>query len=714
MPLPPKVAEEREAFVKQVVEDIRAGHPLFWDSGNYGKPQRNLIADMAGKDVKYHGINDMILTYISEKRGYTDNRWATFKQIQSLQKEGVPFKDQPHLKKGAKGVPIEYWQFTAIATEKDPKTGKEQPILRPNPETGKEEPLMKELSRPLVRRYIVFNASQIENVPPAHPFTIDEKDRNDAMEAMLKNSEAAIYCDQANANYYNSRKDEIHVMKKEDFKSLGDFYATCAHEIAHSTGAKDRLDRPGITEGARFGSEVYAKEELRAEMASLFLSQEYGIQPDKAHYDNHIAYLESWAQVLEKDPNELFRAASDAAKITNYMKSHMIEKDHEQAKDRTTVQDCLEEARNVSGKAIEKRQQEEEAKRTPEERFVKNLSVTIDSLESVTDKQDRFVLGGGHQSFREDTPARDMIEPLTTADCVKDLGGHFYKCGKAYTGEALNKLMNDFIKDDATRSYPNGCETYPKKACVTIKIGDKELKDTWELGNHPFPLPKEKNGTQLLLDRLADHPEGKAILQDLSKEALEAEVKDYPIPSFLKNPELHKKMIFCNTYACPEQEALPERTKEQGIASYESLKKGIDPKQVAQDLGYKTAPSSDEILAEYEAQKAGRDPGKTAPDRSPENTWEQDESVDSLLKKIEKREKDRKYLSTLWDNTTKERSRLIEEKTKFKGIRRTITVGGPKKKTAVKSAGQGKIPKSGRHYVTKRRKDTDKDKGIGR
>ena len=80
--------------------------------------------------------------------------------------------------------------------------------MKPNPETGKEEPLMKELSRPLVRRYIVFNASQIENVPPAHPFTIDEKDRNDAMEAMLKNSEASIHYDQANANYYNSRKDE--------------------------------------------------------------------------------------------------------------------------------------------------------------------------------------------------------------------------------------------------------------------------------------------------------------------------------------------------------------------------------------------------------------------------------------------------------------------------------------------------------------------------
>lgn len=722
MPLPPKVTEEREAFVKKVVEDIRAGKPPFWDSGNYGKPQRNLIADMAGKDVKYHGINDMILTYISEKRGYTDNRWATFKQIQSLQKEGVPFKDQPHLKKGAKGVPIEYWQFTAMATEKDPKTGKEKPIMKPNPETGKEEPLMKELSRPLVRRYIVFNASQIENVPPAHPFTIDEKDRNDAMEAMLKNSEASIHYDQSNANYYNSRKDEIHVMKREDFKSLGDFYATCAHEIAHSTGAKSRLDRPGITQGARFGSETYAKEELRAEMASLFLSQEYGIQPDKTHYDNHIAYLESWADVLEKDPNELFRAASDAAKITDYMKSHMIEKDHEQTKDRTTVQDCLEEARNVSGKTIEKRQQEEEAKLTPEERFVKNLSVTIDSMEGVTDKQDRFVLGGGHQSFREDTPARDMIEPLTTIDCVKDLGGHFYKCGKAYTGEDLNKLVNDFIKDDATHSYPQGYEEHPLKACVTIKSGDKEIKDTWELGNHPFSLPKEKNGTQLLLDRLADQEEGKALLEGLDKKALEAETKDYSIPSYLKNPEVHKKMIFCNTYAYTEQEALPEKTKEQAIASYEALKAGKDPREVTQDLGYKAAPNPNEHLNEplndEEALKKGRDPSTRqetkVPKEKPKPLAHDTETVEEFLEKMNQQEKSREYLYALWDNTTKERSRLIEEKTKFKGIRRTITVGGPKKKTAVKSTEQGKSPKRGRHYVPKRRKDTDKEKGIGR
>lgn len=404
------------------------------------------------------------------------------------------------------------------------------------------------------------------------------------------------------------------------------------------------------------------------------------------------------------------------------MKSHMIEKDHEQTKDRTTVQDCLEEARNASGKTIEKRQQEEEAKLTPEERFVKHLSVTIDSIEGVTDKQDRFVLGGGHQSFREDTPARDMIEPLTTIDCVKDLGGHFYKCGKAYTGEDLNKLVNDFIKDDATHSYPQGYEEHPLKACVTIKSGDKEIKDTWELGNHPFSLPKEKNGTQLLLDRLADQEEGKALLEGLDKKALEAETKDYSIPSYLKNPEVHKKMIFCNTYAYTEQEALPEKTKEQAIASYEALKAGKDPREVTQDLGYKAAPNPNELLNEplndEEALKKGRDPATRQETEAPKEKQKplahDTETVEEFLEKLHKQEESREYLYALWDNTTKERSRLIEEKTKFKGIRRTITVGGPKKKTAVKSTEQGKNPKRGRHYVPKRRKDTDKEKGIGR
>lgn len=224
------------------------------------------------------------------------------------------------------------------------------------------------------------------------------------------------------------------------------------------------------------------------------------------------------------------------------------------------------------------------------------------------------------------------------------------------------------------------------------------------------------------MDRLADQEEGKALLEGLDKKALEAETKDYSIPSYLKNPEVHKKMIFCNTYAYTEQEALPEKTKEQAIASYEALKAGKDPREVTQDLGYKAAPDPNEHLNEplndKEALKKGRDPATRqetkVPKEKPKPLAHDTETVEEFLEKMNQQEKSREYLYALWDNTTKERSRLIEEKTKFKGIRRTITVGGPKKKTAVKSTEQGKSPKRGRHYVPKRRKDTDKEKGIGR
>ena len=46
----------------------------------------------------------------------------------------------------------------------------------------------------------------------------------------------------------------------------------------------------------------------------MFLAQKYNINFDKNHYENHVAYLQSWIKALQDDPNELFRAASEAEK----------------------------------------------------------------------------------------------------------------------------------------------------------------------------------------------------------------------------------------------------------------------------------------------------------------------------------------------------------------------------------------------------------------
>jgi uncharacterized membrane protein YgaE (UPF0421/DUF939 family) len=62
------------------------------------------------------------------------------------------------------------------------------------------------------------------------------------------------------------------------------------------------------------------------------LQQQYGIKFDEKHYENHAAYLQSWAKVLKDDPNELYRAASKAQEMADYIEQNMLLKGIEQAK----------------------------------------------------------------------------------------------------------------------------------------------------------------------------------------------------------------------------------------------------------------------------------------------------------------------------------------------------------------------------------------------
>lgn len=93
--------------------------------------------------------------------------------------------------------------------------------------------------------------------------------------------------------------------------------ATLLHEAAHATGHESRLNRD--MEGA-FGSPEYAKEELRAEIASAFTAQILRIDYSQNDYmENHEAYVQNWISVLENEPNELFAAIKDAEKISDYL-----------------------------------------------------------------------------------------------------------------------------------------------------------------------------------------------------------------------------------------------------------------------------------------------------------------------------------------------------------------------------------------------------------
>ena len=84
------------------------------------------------------------------------------------------------------------------------------------------------------------------------------------------------------------------------------------HELGHWTGHASRLARD--LSGA-FGSKLYSREELVAEMTSAFCCATLGVVPTVRHAD----YIGAWLEVLREDNRAVIRAASAASKAADYL-----------------------------------------------------------------------------------------------------------------------------------------------------------------------------------------------------------------------------------------------------------------------------------------------------------------------------------------------------------------------------------------------------------
>ena len=133
-----------------------------------------------------------------------------------------------------------------------------------------------------------------------------------------------------NEAYYSFGEDCIHLPKMEQFNSQADYYATALHELTHWTGNPSRLNRE--MSGDRH-SEIYAREELVAEISSMFVSAETGIQQTKEHFANHASYVDYWIKAVEKDPNALFKAVSQAQKASEEILKHERVREQSQNKE---------------------------------------------------------------------------------------------------------------------------------------------------------------------------------------------------------------------------------------------------------------------------------------------------------------------------------------------------------------------------------------------
>ena len=302
-----RLTPQRKQLVDAVLKNLENGVGLWkqgWSGG--GAP----VSAITGK--RYNGVNRIFLMLAPMERGYSDNRWLTYKQMED---KGWSFKTDAEgrsLGKGA-GVAIEYFELRDKQTK--------QPFDRHTLDgmtADERNEYMDENVYPLRKYYRVFNGDVIEGIPEQKKGEHDTTGYNARAENLISywsETESPIRYG-GSAAFYSPQTDEIRLPKKEAFVDMPEFYSTALHEIGHSTGHEKRLNRVMSTDRK---TPEYAEEELRAEIASMFIEQDLGVEVKEKHIENNSAYIGAWKSKIKEDPNILFKAIADAERITKFI-----------------------------------------------------------------------------------------------------------------------------------------------------------------------------------------------------------------------------------------------------------------------------------------------------------------------------------------------------------------------------------------------------------
>lgn len=288
----------REEIARQFIACLKEDK-LPWQAMWYNDRPQNAVT---GK--KYRGVNAFWLSFLSSMRGYQDPRWCTFKQASD---KGW------RIKKGEHSTNVEYWSLYDKKQKKTVTMWEANEIVASDP--AREEDFVL-----TCRLYHVFNAEQMEGVPElAKPCAVDIETVRAQRDVLLTNMGLTFHEGGTEA-YYKPSQDSITMPPDTFFMDSYGYMSTFLHECGHATGHESRLNR---NLQGRFGSPDYAKEELRAEIASAFTSQALGFGREgtglSGALDNHKAYIQSWIEAIEDQPNELFAAIKDAEKISDYL-----------------------------------------------------------------------------------------------------------------------------------------------------------------------------------------------------------------------------------------------------------------------------------------------------------------------------------------------------------------------------------------------------------
>ena len=341
-----KNAEDRalDTFANMMIEKIESlGSKDGWQKPWFTEGTLSWPKNLSGRE--YNGMNALLLTMLCEKKGYELPVFCTFNRAVGLnyqtdkqgnKKQMVDANGEPlpkvGINKGEKSFPVMLTSFTIVHKETKEKIPYDD-YKRMSAEEQKEYNVY-----PKLNVYQVFNVAQT-NLKEARPELYAKLEaENKPEKALVKEGDmysfpavdrmfkeqrwiCPINIEHQDNAFYSISRNQITIPEKSQFKDGESWYGTAFHEMVHSTGAEDQLNRLKPQSG--FGSDEYAREELVAELGSALVCQKYGMT--KNLKEDSAAYLKSWLGSLKESPSFIKTTLMDVKKATSILSQRIDE-----------------------------------------------------------------------------------------------------------------------------------------------------------------------------------------------------------------------------------------------------------------------------------------------------------------------------------------------------------------------------------------------------
>ena len=305
------IASKYARIFSELFDRISGDWTAPWSAGG-PFPQQNMEGD------PYRGTNALLTSVTATARGFALPVWLTFPRASEL---GL------HVRDGERSIPVvkyDFWYRERESGRRVPGLSEEQFALLPKERQD-------ELERRCTMHWsTVFNLSQTdfrEAFPVQYGELLDilgtrepRKESLEVLDRMVAND--GWLCPVCTADVpepaYLERFDRIDVPPKERFADQSAYYVTLLHEMVHSTGSEERLDRTGLSSDRL---DCRAREEMVAELGAATLATLAGLEATIR--EDNLRYLKIWSSAISADPNIIYQAVADASRSANLVSRYL-------------------------------------------------------------------------------------------------------------------------------------------------------------------------------------------------------------------------------------------------------------------------------------------------------------------------------------------------------------------------------------------------------